>query len=233
MHEVSTLQNYVPACYVSTNLPTSVIYQNQNVCLPHIYFLLPSWQTLQFPKRHAKPSVHGCQAFECGMRSTLQSGQAVMSLLSISRQPLPRGEPIHLAHKRHPVTLEHLFALREGLQTSNSFDVAIWAVALCTFWGCCHLGELTISSCNAFNERLHVAKSVPISFCRHFGGAESAQFHIPWAKMERQEGTDLIFTSREDLCPVEALHAHLKANMDVPANAHSSHSRPQIHLGRP
>ncbi|PBK63116.1 hypothetical protein ARMSODRAFT_980294 [Armillaria solidipes] len=121
--------------------------------------------------------------------------------------------------KRRPVTLEHLFALREGLQTSNSFDVAVWAVALCAFWGCCHLGELTIPSHNAFDEHLHVAKSAPISFRRHFGGAESAQFHIPWAKMERQEGADLIFTSREDLCPVEALRAHLKANTDVPANA--------------
>ncbi|KAK0451979.1 uncharacterized protein EV420DRAFT_1702088 [Desarmillaria tabescens] len=90
----------------------------------------------------------------------------------------------HPSHpKRRPVTLEHLFALCEGLRMSNAFDVAVWAVAL------------------------------------HFGGAESAQFHIPWAKMEHQEGADLIFTSREDLCPVEALCAHLKSNKDVPDNA--------------
>ncbi|KAK0470466.1 uncharacterized protein EV420DRAFT_1634891 [Desarmillaria tabescens] len=115
--------------------------------------------------------------------------------------------------------LEHLFALCEGLHMSNSFDVAIWAVALCAFWGCCHLGELTIPSWNAFDEWLHIAKSVQISFCRHFGGAESAQFHIPWANMEQQEGVDLIFTSRENLCPVEALRAHLKSNKDVLDNA--------------
>ncbi len=121
--------------------------------------------------------------------------------------------------KRRPVTLEHLFALHEGLQMTNSFDVAVWAVALCAFWGCCRLGELTIPSHNAFDERLHVAKSTHITFCRHLGGAESAQFHIPWAKMERHEGADLIFTAREDLCPVQALRAHLEASKDVPGDA--------------
>ncbi len=121
--------------------------------------------------------------------------------------------------KRRPVTLEHLFALQNGLRLSNSFDAAVWAVALCAFWGCCRLGELTIPSRNAFDKHLHVAKSVNISFRRHLGGASSAQFHIPWAKMERHEGADLIFTSREDLCPVTALQAHLKINKDVPGDA--------------
>ncbi|SJL12756.1 uncharacterized protein ARMOST_16187 [Armillaria ostoyae] len=86
----------------------------------------------------------------------------------------------HLFHPKHcPVILEHLFALCEGLQTSNSFNIAVWVVALCAFWECCHLGELTIPSHNAFDEELHVAKSVQISFYRHFRGAESVQFHIP------------------------------------------------------
>lgn len=38
--------------------------------------------------------------------------------------------------KRPPVTLEHLHALRDGLDLANSFDAAVYAVACVAFWSC-------------------------------------------------------------------------------------------------
>jgi hypothetical protein len=39
--------------------------------------------------------------------------------------------------KRPPVTIEALLALKSGLDLSNAFDVAVWAVASVAFWSCC------------------------------------------------------------------------------------------------
>ncbi|SJL14075.1 uncharacterized protein ARMOST_17530 [Armillaria ostoyae] len=143
-------------------------------------------------------------------------GDDFVSLIKSSASKKATGSP---RPKRRPVTIEHLIALQSRLNFKDSFDVAVFAVALCAFWGCCRLGELTIPSRNSFDPRLHVAKSTPISFRNHLGGASSAHFHIPWGKMERQEGADLIFTAREALCPVKALRAHLTSNKDTPDEA--------------
>ncbi|KAF9029236.1 hypothetical protein BDZ89DRAFT_1065573 [Hymenopellis radicata] len=94
---------------------------------------------------------------------------------------------------------------------SNTFDAAVFALALCAFWGCCRLGELTIPSRNAFSARLHVSRSAAITYRSHAGGLESAHVHIPWAKMERQSGADLTFTS--------PLRHHLSLNAEVPKEA--------------
>ncbi len=218
MHEVSTLQNYGAGllCFHQfadkRNIPESER-------LPAPYLLLAAFvadaSVSKTPGKTISTWMSGLRAWhEINSAEWAGSDEFVVHIKTAAAKRGARPS----RPKRCPVTLEHLFALREGLKTSNSFDVAVWAVALCAFWGCCRLGELTIPSHNTFNEQLHVAKSVQISFHRHFGGAESAQFHIPWAKMEWQEGADLIFTSQENLCPVEALHAHLKANVDVPTD---------------
>jgi hypothetical protein len=39
--------------------------------------------------------------------------------------------------KRPPVTIEALVALKSGLDLSNTFNAAVWAVASVTFWSCC------------------------------------------------------------------------------------------------
>src|SRR5882724_4268048 len=39
--------------------------------------------------------------------------------------------------KRDPVTIEHLKSLRHHLDLSNSFDIAVFAVACVAFWCCC------------------------------------------------------------------------------------------------
>ena len=39
--------------------------------------------------------------------------------------------------KRPLVTIEALVALKSGLDLSNTFDMAVWAVASVAFWSCC------------------------------------------------------------------------------------------------
>jgi len=39
--------------------------------------------------------------------------------------------------KRDPVTIQHLRALCQHLDLTNSFDIAVFAVACITFWSCC------------------------------------------------------------------------------------------------
>ncbi|KAG1888310.1 hypothetical protein F4604DRAFT_1570059, partial [Suillus subluteus] len=43
---------------------------------------------------------------------------------------------------RPPVTLEHMHALFQGLNLSNAFDMATFAVACITFWCCCRYGSV-------------------------------------------------------------------------------------------
>ena len=52
------------------------------------------------------------------------------ALKGISKGQPPPNE------KRPPVTLEHLYALRNGLDLTNSFDAAVYAVACIAFWCC-------------------------------------------------------------------------------------------------
>ena len=42
----------------------------------------------------------------------------------------------HLA-KRDPVTIDHICALHRHLDLTNSFDIAVFAIACIAFWCCC------------------------------------------------------------------------------------------------
>ncbi|GLB38818.1 hypothetical protein LshimejAT787_0506830 [Lyophyllum shimeji] len=123
--------------------------------------------------------------------------------------------------KRPPVTIEALIALRSGLDLSNAFDAAVWAVASVAFWSCCRLGELIIPSQKLFNPSKHVARNMlPIHISRLSSGAEHSTFHIPWTKTTAQEGADISVTARDHLtCPLSALRHHLAANTAIPSTA--------------
>lgn len=56
-------------------------------------------------------------------------------ILKVTCQAASKLEPQKLA-KRPPVTLEHMHALRAGLDLTDAFDVAVYALACCAFWGC-------------------------------------------------------------------------------------------------
>jgi hypothetical protein len=67
---------------------------------------------------------------------------------------------VHKRPIRAPVSIEHLSALRCALLLSDPLHAAIWAVALVTFFGCRRLGETTVTTSAAFDERYHVLRSV-------------------------------------------------------------------------
>ena len=60
----------------------------------------------------------------------------------------------HKRSLRAPVSIEHLLALRRALNISTPFHAAVWALALCTFFGCRRLGKLVLPLL------LHLMKSI-------------------------------------------------------------------------
>jgi hypothetical protein len=127
--------------------------------------------------------------------------------------------------KRPPATVQHMHALVRGLDLSNSRDVAIFAAAVCAFWGCCRLGELLVKSASGFNSHKHVARGSRAALAAAFttleSGATFVKIHIPWTKTTAEDGADLIFTKRRGnpSCPVTAFQHHLKVNERVPPSA--------------
>ena len=71
-----------------------------------------------------------------------------MARISANKEGLRHKQPLCA-----PVSIKHLLALRRAITISDNFHAAVWAVALVTFFGCCRLGETTVSS---FDPSLHV-----------------------------------------------------------------------------
>ncbi|KAJ7233547.1 hypothetical protein C8J57DRAFT_1453186 [Mycena rebaudengoi] len=95
--------------------------------------------------------------------------------------------------KRPPVTIEHMYALYASLDLTNCKDAAVWAVACVSFWGCCRLGELLPSSKVAFHPSHHAPWDEDVHFeTNDDGQAISTGFHIPWTKVTKEEGADIL-----------------------------------------
>lgn len=122
--------------------------------------------------------------------------------------------------KRPPVTIEHMHALRCGLDLSSSFDAAVWALACVAFWSCCRLGELLINSRNSFDPRKNVARDCLFSTIVRPHGPSSVSFHIPWTKTTHELGADIVVTRIDDPSdPFMALQHHMATNSSVPSSA--------------
>ena len=131
-------------------------------------------------------------------------------MLSQTRQGIKKLVPISSKRaKRPPVTIEHLYALRKGLDLTNAFDAAVWAVACVAFWSCCRLGELVVPSTNLFNSAKHVGRSASPSFSSLGNGVDFATFHIPWTKTTFSDGANISVTARpnDPSCPISALRS--------------------------
>ena len=120
--------------------------------------------------------------------------------------------------KRPPITIEHIYALFKGLDLSNTFDAAVWAVASIAFWACCRLGELVVPSQSHIDPLKYVLRKTTLKFasstCRY------ATLHIPWTKTTKNNGANISITSRDDpACPLIALEHHLSCSPNVPAHA--------------
>ena len=129
--------------------------------------------------------------------------------------------------KRHPITKSHLIAIHSRIDQHNATHITFWALALCAFWGCRHLGELTIPSPSSFDSKMHVIRSTNVSFKMKGLSPSSVSFRIPWTKSTREKGAEVILTTRSDvLCPVTALLLHLKAcYFCYPAEPHLTYHR--------
>ncbi|THH14019.1 hypothetical protein EUX98_g9656, partial [Antrodiella citrinella] len=109
--------------------------------------------------------------------------------------------------KRPPVMLEHMHALRAGLDLTDSFDAAV-------------LGELVIPSTNTFNPSKHVSKAAAIGYHALPNRKEYASFHIPWTKTTKQAGADIVATENDDATSaITALRHHQNTNHAVPSSA--------------
>ncbi|KAI0633889.1 hypothetical protein C8Q77DRAFT_1195987 [Trametes polyzona] len=166
-------------------------------------------------------------------RTTIDSWLAGLALWHTSRGAPWHGDRVLKAtckaasklepakeEKRPPVTLEHMHALRAGLDLTDAFDASVYAVACTAFWGCRRLGELIVQSTNRFDPARHVARSAAVGFRDLPDGGKYATFHIPWSKTTGVAGATITVTSVNDACnPVTALQHHLRANRSVPAHA--------------
>ena len=69
------------------------------------------------------------------------------SLRGIAKQQGDRHKkPLH-----PPVTTSMLFLFRSSLDLSSPFDVCVWAIATCSFWGMVRLDEATVKAKAAFS----------------------------------------------------------------------------------
>lgn len=84
----------------------------------------------------------------------------------------------HKRPLRAPVSIKHLSALRCTINISDPFHAAIFAVALCTFFGCRRLGETTVTTGAAFNPEFNVLRSVV--YVSHFPLFSISKILLRW-----------------------------------------------------
>jgi hypothetical protein len=86
-----------------------------------------------------------------------------MARISMNKEGTKHKKPL-----RAPVSIEHLSCLCCAIDLLNSFHAAVFSVALTTFFGCRHLGETTVTTAAAFDERYHIlCSAVYVFFAKH------------------------------------------------------------------
>ncbi|KAF8960111.1 hypothetical protein BDZ97DRAFT_1666348, partial [Flammula alnicola] len=104
-----------------------------------------------------------------------------------------------------PITTPMLHALHETLTLSDPFDACIWARATCSFFGLMHFGEVSITSCAAFNGSCHLKRSDAI-LTADVKGCPYTHLHLPASKTTApDESQDIFLVEQRGLCPLEAL----------------------------
>jgi hypothetical protein len=82
------------------------------------------------------------------------------SWVQLARTSANKEGTKHKRPIRAPVSIEHLSALRRAINLSIPFHAAVFAVALCTFFGCRRLGETTVTTSSAFDPTYNVQRAV-------------------------------------------------------------------------
>ncbi|KAJ7872765.1 hypothetical protein B0H14DRAFT_2344578, partial [Mycena olivaceomarginata] len=104
-----------------------------------------------------------------------------------------------------PITIEMLKALKAVLILSDPFDACIWAMAVYAFWGMMRFGEVSVSSCNAFNSKKNL-KRRDVFFGYDRNGKHHVCLNLPDAKTAKPGEIQHVFlVAQEGLCPLEVL----------------------------
>lgn len=116
-----------------------------------------------------------------------------------------------------PVERVHLITLLSHLDLTLPRDAARWATTTTAFWGCRRLGKLLPKSTNKFNLVHDTSRSTPISRSV-VNGLRTISLHLPWTKTTGTKGGECHLTEipGDPLCPIQALHNHLKVNHSPP-----------------
>ena len=132
----------------------------------------------------------------------------------ISRVRLGRQQA---ARVRLPITGQVLRQVKAELERSrNPERVTVWAVSCVAFFGFFRLGELLLTSREAFNPRLHLAwGDVAVDDPGH---PLMIQVHLKQSKTDQQgQGVDVVLGRTDrDLCPVSALLGYIAFRGDQP-----------------
>ncbi|KAJ7610653.1 DNA breaking-rejoining enzyme [Mycena polygramma] len=121
---------------------------------------------------------------------------------------------------RDPVTFNHMTALRESLDLSNTQDSAIWAAACTAFRDCARIGEILVDSAGKFNPARNVTRGCPKTRGSASNGHRFLRFKVPWTKTQRALGDWLTSTETfDDVDVYTAMEHHLVVNSSVPDSA--------------
>ena len=126
--------------------------------------------------------------------------------------------------RRLPVTTDMLKELFDGLDLAAHLDTAVFAVATMAFYGQLRLGEIC-SDREVYN--IYTCKTLPnLSHLKPpHTQAGSRKLHIPWTKVKRAAGEDVVICRQRDVTdPIAALQRHLQINaINDPSTAIASY----------
>ncbi|THH17762.1 hypothetical protein EUX98_g9066 [Antrodiella citrinella] len=112
---------------------------------------------------------------------------------------------------RKPVSITALLAIRESLDLSDGRDAAIWACAVCLFYGIARCGELTTPTLTSFSPQKHV-RIQNVSLQTDRNGLQVTAIFIPVTK-SAPTGEEIFFARQLDLSdPETALRHHFTIN---------------------
>ncbi|KIJ36560.1 hypothetical protein M422DRAFT_261123 [Sphaerobolus stellatus SS14] len=95
--------------------------------------------------------------------------------------------------------------LKQSLDLTFPFDVCIWAVATCAFWGMMRFREVTVKSQKEFDGLKHL-KQRDAFIPKDLNGKDYARLDLPSAKTAKaREIQSAFFTVKDDVCPIKAL----------------------------
>src|SRR5882724_1183563 len=86
-----------------------------------------------------------------------------------------------LGAKCTPITLDHLTALRHGLDLNNTFDATVFGMATITFWCQCHIAKVCVDS--SFDPPIHASCSSPQNSGTMISNICYSSFWAPSTKM--------------------------------------------------